>query len=246
MQCPRCNFENAATSMYCRQCGASLQISTPYSQPQGSQQPSVQQPPTQYPPYQPPYYQPPPYYPLPMMQPPTRKKHTWLWIVLGVIALLLFACIGFGMLATMNTQPITSSNTTNSTSTSNNPNAIGAPVVVNSDWTVTVNKVFTSTGSEFDQPKPGNILLVVNVTLQNTSSQTQNASSLAQWSIKDSTGQTYNQDITFGGGPDGTVAAGGVIRGNIAYEVPASVHNYIVQFVPGIGSSDLAEWNVSI
>src|SRR6266704_1753391 len=125
-------------------------------------------------------------------------------------------------------------------------NAIGKPVVVNADWTVTLNSVKKSTGSEFDQPKAGNIFLVVNVTLHNTSGSTQSASTLAQWSIRDASGQTYTQDITYGSGPDGTVAANGKIRGNIAYEVPKSVHSFTLQFVADIGSTDLAEWTVHI
>ena len=34
MQCPRCDFENNDTSIYCERCGTHLQISTPYSLPQ--------------------------------------------------------------------------------------------------------------------------------------------------------------------------------------------------------------------
>jgi len=126
------------------------------------------------------------------------------------------------------------------------PNSIGQPVVVNADWTVTLNKVFKSTGDSFNTPKAGYIYLVVNVTLLNTSGQNQTASTLAQWSLKDESGQTYEQDIFFSGSPDGSVRDGGKIRGNITYEVPKSIHRFILQFVPDIGATDLAEWNVSI
>ncbi len=34
MHCPRCNFENANAVTYCEHCGAYLQTSTPYTQPQ--------------------------------------------------------------------------------------------------------------------------------------------------------------------------------------------------------------------
>lgn len=79
-----------------------------------------------------------------------------------------------------------------------------------------------------------------------TSSQNQPVSSLVQWTLKDSTGQQFNEDIFFSGGPDGTVARGAKIRGSIAYETPKNVYNFVFQFVPDIGSTDLAEWNISI
>ncbi len=218
----------------------------------------MQQDPSQQP-YQP-YQQPPqypqqqPYYPPMITPPPQKKSRTWLWIVLGVVALVILGCIGFTTLAARtatNTINTVATNVSTTATTASNPSSapkgsIGKAVVVDSDWTVTLNKVSTSTGSEFDKPKAGNIFLVVNVTLKNTSSTTQNASTVVQWSLKDSTGQTYDQDIAFGKGPDGTIATGGLLRGNIAYEVPKSVHSYILQFVAGIGSSDLVEWDVSI
>lgn len=126
-------------------------------------------------------------------------------------------------------------------------NVIGKPVVANDTWTVTLNSVTMSQGNNmFDVPKAGNTFLVFNVTLHNTSSQSQSTSSLTMFALKDSTGQTYSQNIIYGGSPDGTVVAGDVIRGNIAYEVPTSMHSFTFQFVPGMGSNDLAEWNVSI
>ncbi len=227
-----------------------------YQPPQNPDEPGY--PPPQQPSYPPQGYPPQqPYYPPLYGPPPQKKSRTWLWIVLGVLVVLILGCIGVSTLVlrsagtAINTVATSVASTvTTSSSSSNSSNAtkgsIGTPVVVDSDWTVTLNSVKTNTGSQFDQPKAGNIFLVVNVTLHNTSSTTQPASTAIQWSLKDSTGQTYNQDITFGGGPDGTIAAGGLLRGNIAYEVPKSVHSFILQFVAGIGSKDLAEWNVSI
>jgi len=57
------------------------------------QQPSYpQQPPPQgYPPQQ-------PYYPPQYIPPPQKKSRTWLWIVLGVLAVLILGCIGVSTL----------------------------------------------------------------------------------------------------------------------------------------------------
>ena len=219
--------------------------------PSGPNEPSYT--PQPYPPPGQPYY--PPGAPLPM-GPQPKKRRTWLWIVLGVFALAVLGCVGIlaASQGATSAPPQATQASGNTPATGNTPapttapagNSIGKPVVVNADWTVTLNSVKKSTGSEFDQPKAGNIFLVVNVTMQNTSGATQNASSIGQWSLKDASGQTSTQDITYGNGPDGTIAANGKIRGNIAYEVPKSVHSFTLQFVASIGSTDLAEWTVHI
>jgi flagellar basal body-associated protein FliL len=226
------------------------------------QQWNPQQPP--YPPQQyqqPSYPQQPPYQYPPQVPPPKKKSHKGLFIVLGVIlAVALIGCIGVAAMVnaggqaaqqTLNqtstqvaqlptTQPTSKSSTQAQTK-------VGVPFVVNDTWTVTVNKVTTNQGDNLlNTPKAGNIYLVVNVTLKNTSSQNQDASSLGMFSLKDSTGQTYNQNIAFGQSPDGHVAAGSLVRGDIAYEVPKSMHNFILQFVPSFGSSELTEWNLTI
>lgn len=237
-----------------------------YGQPSQPLPPNTQwgQQPSQYPPqqgqWQQPYGQPPP---APGWQPPQppKKSRKGLWIVLGIVAaLVVFGCIGISAVvsqasknvntavnnaqATVDTS-LTQLPTSPPTQTSQT-NTIGKAVQVGDTWVVTLNKVSTSKGDELNVPKSGHTFLVVNVTLKNNSSSNQSASSLGMFSLKDSSGQTYNQSITFSGSPDGTVAAGGVVRGNIYYEVPASTHNYTLQFTPSLTSTDLAEWNVKI
>jgi Domain of unknown function (DUF4352) len=180
---------------------------------------------------------------------PKKKRRTGLVIFLVIAALLVFGCIGVG--AIVASQSGASNVTTSTSSSSNSPgsaqaNVIGKPVVVNADWTVTLNSASIGQPGQFDQLKPGDELLIVNVTLRNTSSAVAHASTIAQWSLHDASGQTYNQDITVGSGPDGTVAPNSVIRGNIGYEVPKSTHSFTLQFVADIGSSDIAEWNVTV
>src|SRR6266567_818866 len=207
-----------------------------------------------------PTYTPQPYPPYPGQPlypppgPPPKKRRIWLWIVLSVFALAVLGCVGILAASQGAKTGITPVATEGNTQAANTPaatqapaaNTIGKPVVVNDTWTVTLNSVKKSSGSEFDKPKTGNIFLEVNVTLHNTSSTTQHASSIIQWSLKDDTGQTYNEDITYGSEPGGTVKAGRLLRGSIAYEVPKSVHSFTLQFVADIGSTDLAEWQVKI
>lgn len=203
----------------------------------------------QYPPqsgqWQHPYGQPPPGWQPP--QPP-QKSHKGLWIILSVIAaLVVFGCIGISALVSQSSKSstINTVQATVDTSQTSQTYTVGQSVQVGDTWVVTLNKVSTTSGDDINTPQSGNTFLVANVTLKNTSSDTQPASSLGMFSLKDNSGQTYEQTITFAGSPDGNVASEGVIRGNIYYEVPKSIHTYILQFTPDL-SADLAEWNVKI
>ncbi len=85
-------------------CKGGVMYQPPTNDPQ-SQRPTepsqfpFQQPPLQPSPYPPPQYPQQPYYPPGTPPPQPKKRRTGLWIALGIIALLLFACIGFGTLA---------------------------------------------------------------------------------------------------------------------------------------------------
>ncbi len=154
-------------------------------------------------------------------------------------------CKGLQEKQTNNSGVTTTTTQQSSSAQQSSNNVIDKPVVANDTWTVTLNSVTMSQGNNmFDVPKAGNTFLVFNVTLHNTSSQNQSTSSLAMFALKDSTGQTYGQDIIYGGSPDGTVAAGDVIRGDIAFEVPQSMKTFTFQFKPDLIATDLVLWNV--
>lgn len=124
-------------------------------------------------------------------------------------------------------------------------NAAGKPIVASDTWTVTLNSAATSTGSDFITLKAGNIFLEIDVTLKNTSSSSQTASSLLMFSLIDATtGQKYDQSIGVKTTPDGAVAAGGLLRGTVTFEVPQSVHTFTLQFQPDITSSTIVQWTV--
>jgi hypothetical protein len=122
---------------------------------------------------------------------------------------------------------------------------IGQPVVADATWTATVNNVSTSSGNDFLTPKSGNTFLEINVTLKNTSSSSQTASSLLMFSLLDSTGQKYDQSLGVVSSPDGAVAANGLLRGTVTYEVPKSIHTFTLQFQPELTSSNIVQWTVT-
>jgi hypothetical protein len=122
----------------------------------------------------------------------------------------------------------------------------GQQVKVGDTWLVTINSVTTKAGTDIDQPGAGNHYLVIDVTLKNTSSQEQDLSSLLSFTLKDSTGQKYDETITtFTTPPDGKVAAGDLVRGKLAYAVPASAHSFELAFEADIISGGQTLWDLS-
>ena len=217
----------------------------PQYQPQWQEQPGY--------PQQPPYQQP--------FQPPKKKSRKGLWIALAIVAaVVVFGCVGVVALVSAGGHAV--QNAANQASTeiataatglptqptsaqqTSQQNAAGNPVVASDTWTVTLNSAATSTGTDFITPKSGNIFLEVDVTLKNTSSSSQTASSLLMFSLTDGTGQKYDESLGVQTTPDGAVAAGGLLRGTVTFEVPKSVHTFTLQFQPDITSSTIVQWTV--
>lgn len=125
---------------------------------------------------------------------------------------------------------------------------VGDHVTVGDLWMVTVNSVRTSSGGEFDQPQAGNTYLVLDVTFQNVSSEAQSLSTAMELTLKDEQGQGYNEAyVSFTkSSPGGTVEPGGLTRGEIAYEVPASAHHFTLLFEPGLFGSEVTLWDITI
>ena len=125
--------------------------------------------------------------------------------------------------------------------------AIGQPVVVDSTWTIIVNSVKASSGDGFSTPAAGNVYLVVDVTVKNTTKHFQYMLSGNQLVLKDSAGQQYRETITdFAMPPDGYIRPGGALRGLLAYEIPAPVHSFFYYFQADASGTDLTEWALHV
>lgn len=106
----------------------------PYQQPtQYSDQPYQQ--PMQYPQYSPPPYQ----------ERPKKKSKKWLWIVLGVIALAVFACIGTMSMASKGASTPSAISTTQSGSSSRNSQSNDQPA---KPATFTTTHTFSGSGAK--------------------------------------------------------------------------------------------------
>lgn len=199
-----------------------------------------------------------------MPQPP-RKGRGWIWIIVSVVAVLII--VGAAVAANANksnqqasvtpttqtgqaTQPAQTQPTAAPTQPSSNSGGMHkvGDVVTLDGWQLTVNGVKTSSGDEFNQPKPGDTFLLIDVTAVNQTGQSQPFSSFLSFTLKDSTGQKYDEtiDTNAPSSPDGNVAAGGKIRGTVVYDVPQTQHTFELDFTPDITSADVATWSLTI
>ena len=188
--------------------------------------------------------------------PPTKKARGKLGIILGIIVTFI-ALLGVVVSGHSNTSHVTKSTPVPTKSshqatrvvTTPTPQptlviqAIGKPVVVDSTWTIIVNGARTSLGDAFSTPAAGDVYLVVDVTVKNTSKHFQDMLSGNQLVLKDSTGQQYREAITdFATPPDGSIKPGGSQRGQLAYEMPATMHTFSYYFQADVNGTDLTEW----
>lgn len=113
---------------------------------------------------------------------------------------------------------------------------------------ITVNEVKPVEGNQFAKPAEGNQFLMADITLENTGSTAESISTLLQMWLKDPTGQRYKVDLlamTASGGtsPDGELAAGEKLKGQVAFEVPADATGLLFVFdgnVFGAGKVSIA------
>ena len=100
------------------------------------------------------------------------------------------------------------------------------------DFKITVNKVETSEGGEFVKPKDGNEFIKVDITIENTSKEEQNISSMIMFKVVDKDGRSYNQAIVEdqNGQLDGKVAPGRKMTGEYVVEVPKGATGLQLEF----------------
>ena len=164
--------------------------------------------------------------------------------LLGVLALVIMACGGSS--ANAGTSVGTSGNNS-SNSNSSKHFKVGDQVKVGDTFIVTVNSFKTNPGDDIFKPKSGNQFVVVDVTLKNVGSKEQDISSLFQFTLKDATGQKYTETIISNvTPPDGKLAAGDLLKGQIAYEVAASQHDFTFAFEADIISGGQTVWDLHV
>ncbi|MBO0779608.1 MAG: DUF4352 domain-containing protein [Ktedonobacteraceae bacterium] len=192
---------------------------------------------------------------MPMPTPAPRKPRRWPWIVAILVALMIGYGAGHASAgdAGTTTQPVTTNTSTQPTTAQSQPtqqqqptghHKVGENVSVDSEWQVTVTHVSASNGDEITQPKSGHTLLLIDVSLKNISDKQQVASSLIQFSLRDSEGQTYTETILSGKtAPGGHVDAGQPLKGTLVYEVPSSTKTFVLGFIADLGGQQVS-WDL--
>ncbi len=167
-------------------------------------------------------------------------------LAIGIASLAAVVVVACGSGSSANSGS-TTSGSSSTTSASTQHFKVGQQVKVGSTWVITINSVKTSQGDDISQPKSGDTFLIVDVTAKNVSSTEQNLSSLLSFTLKDSTGQKYDETIVSGATPpDGKVAAGDQMRGQLAYEVPASMKAFTLAFEADLLSAGQTIWDLAV
>lgn len=103
------------------------------------------------------------------------------------------------------------------------------------DLVLVVNSVTFPAGDDFNQPDDGKKFVAVDLSITNNTDSAQAVSSMLQMNLKDATGQGYSIDLTAlvatgGTSPDGELAPGETIRGQVGYQVPVDVQGLVFVF----------------
>lgn len=195
--------------------------------------------------------------------PPQPRKKSKLLLIIGIIVVLvLFACIGAGVLASHGSNPNASTTTNSSTLSSNDtPGTTSTSVPTNKHYNQTdavqvgniydveIMSVKTSTGGQIVQPqKSGDVFLVFVIKMKNISSQEQAVSSLISFTLQDINGQKYTEVINPDAGAtlDGKIEPGSLLQGSITYEVPASMKSFTLAFQADLLSQGQVIWNINV
>lgn len=102
-------------------------------------------------------------------------------------------------------------------------------------FVLTINEVTFPSGDDSNKPSEGNKFLVVDLTIENRDTSTAAISTLLQTSVKDSAGRNYDLDISAqmasgGTSPDGELAPGERVRGQVGFQVPVDATELVFVF----------------
>lgn len=100
---------------------------------------------------------------------------------------------------------------------------------------LTVNEVLYPAGDDFNKPNAGYKFLVVDITIENTGATAISVSTLLQMSVKDASGQKFDVDLmasvaSGGTSPDGEIAPGEKLRGQVGFQVPENATGLVFVF----------------
>ena len=194
---------------------------------------------------------------LPRLTPKERSQ--LFWIVGGVIAVVLMGCIvgavalaaGSQNAANTTVSHPTTGATTAPTSAATQQTAAHHQLgdsITTANWQVTITSARAYAGNpyQFDTPRSGDTFLVVKGTFKNLTDQSQPLSTLLFFTLQDTQGNTYLEAVLNSvRSPDSPVLADRSAQGEWGYEVPASIHTFVLIFSDDPGHTT-SVWDITI
>lgn len=180
-------------------------------------------------------------------EPPRQPRSPW--IAVAIVALVILgAGVLIASLLWANTQRELSNTGSNTPVPAQHHYQVGKTASIAHGWTVTISNAGHNQGVGYQRPASDKIFLVLDVEMKNISTSTQTASSMLMFTLKDSEGQQYYPISTIFASrfPDGNVEAGRSIKGQLVYEVAASMHQFTLTFQQNLTPSELAIWDISV
>lgn len=138
---------------------------------------------------------------------------------------------------------------TNAPQPSGGPYKVGDTVGTADGFDITVNKLSTSQGNDYETPPQGDQYLLIDVSTKNMTGQIVHTNAL-DFTLSDSTGQQMNWTVV-SGLPDmhsydvATLQPGATERGDLVYEVPLGKHSYQLAFALNSFSDIQTLWDIS-
>jgi hypothetical protein len=184
-----------------------------------------------------------------------KKKGKGLWIALGVIVVAIVACGAIATASNSNSGTKVDTTATGSSSTTDSTNSQPTQhfkpsdtVKVGDTWQVTVSNVRSVPAGQYDSLKAGDIYIGVDVNFKNISSSEASLFGNADWTLKDTSGQKYDNAYVsdFANPPDGKVESGSPAKGSLIFEVPAATHNFQLAYEQSMFSSGQTIWDISV
>lgn len=218
--------------------------------PQGGYPPNYQ------PQGQPPYQGPPPQG-YPQQPPPPKKKgKPWLWILIGAVVIIALCSIiangtNTGTTTTNSTQSANKTVAPTTAPKTNKHFKVGEEVTVGSNWKVIANSFTANPGDgQFNVPQKGTYV-ILNITFTNVSASPQTLSSLLDFEMKGTDGTRYTEALVGGlpgvsSSPGGTIEAGGLVKGDLVYDVPLEAKTFTFAFKPSLASRDQTIWDLTL
>lgn len=190
-----------------------------------------------------------------MQQMPAKKKFPIFKVgcgsLIAIVVLIVIIAIASGGNSNTGTKTDTTANNTGSTSSQPAPAKHFKPgdtVKVGDTWQVTISNVRSVPAGQYDSLKSGDIYIGVDVNFKNVSSTEAQLFGNADWTLKDTSGQKYDNAYVsnFPNPPDGKVEPGDPAKGSLIFEVPASTHDFRLAYEQSMFSSGQVIWDLSV